>query len=390
MHFKTKQIHAGAVHEKEYGSHNKPIYQTSTYIFEDCDQGARRFLGEEEGYFYSRIGDPNGDELARRMAQLDNTDAGLVCASGMAAISTVLIGLLKSGDHYISHSCVYGGTVGIYKDVLSKFDVSASFINLNDEVLYRKSFTSNTKLVYIETPANPTLELIDIEKVAKIAKEHDCIVVCDNTFLTPYIQKPIDLGADICVYSSTKYLNGHGDVVGGIITGKQELIDKIKIPAYIYLGTNSSPFDAWLVTRGLKTLSLRMEEHCKNALVVAKFLESHPKVNKVYYPGLESFEQHELAKSMLNGKYGGMISFEVTDGISGGKQLLDNLKIIGLGVSLGSVDSLIQHPASMTHVFVPKEMRENACISDGLVRISVGIEAVEDLIADLEQGLSFV
>jgi methionine-gamma-lyase len=243
--------------------------------------------------------------------------------------------------------------------------------------------------VYIETPANPTLELIDIKKVAEITHEHGAVLIVDNTFLTPYLQRPMTLGADVAVYSVTKYINGHGDVVGGVITGKKEYINKINNPYLVNLGGTGSPFDAWLVSRGLKTLGLRMDKHCSNAMAVAKYLEAHPKVAVVYYPGLESFPQHELAKEQMDG-FGGMIAFELKGGFEAGEKLLNNLKIISLAVSLGGVDSLIQHPASMTHAAVPKEEKLKGGITDGLVRLSVGIEDLEDIIEDLENGFANV
>jgi methionine-gamma-lyase len=303
----------------------------------------------------------------------------------MSAISMVFLGLLKSGDHFLASKCLYGGTVTLINKVLGGYGITGTFIDVNDEAELEKAFKENTKLVYIETPANPTLELIDIEKVSKIAHDHNAVVVADNTFLTSYLQKPMDLGADVVVYSSTKYLNGHGDIVGGAIVGKQQYIDNIKSPYLQNLGCTGSPFDSWLLVRGLKTLGLRMDRHCENAMKVARYLENHPKVEKVYYPGLESFPQHELAKKQMR-DFGGMIAFELKGGYEAGEALLNNLGIISLAVSLGTVDSLIQHPASMTHAAVPREEREKAGITDGLVRLSVGIEDVEDIINDLEKG----
>lgn len=307
----------------------------------------------------------------------------------MSAVSTALLGLMKSGDHFISSDCIYGGTVGVIDKVIKTYGIDSDYVKINDYELFRKAFKSNTKVVYIETPANPTLELIDIKKVAEITHEHGAVLIVDNTFLTPYLQRPVTLGADVAVYSATKYINGHGDVVGGIITGKKEYINKINNPYLVNLGGTGSPFDAWLVARGLKTLGLRMEKHCSNAMAVAKYLESHPKVAVVYYPGLESFPQHELAKKQMD-NFGGMIAFELKGGFEAGEKLLNNLEMISLAVSLGGVDSLIQHPASMTHAAVPKEEKLKGGITDGLVRLSVGIEDLEDIIEDLEKGFSKV
>ncbi len=385
MKFDTKVIHSGEIHDKHFGSHVTPIYQTSTFVFDDCAQGGDRFAGVDSGYRYTRLGNPNTDGAARRIAALDNTDAGLVTSTGMSAISTVFLGLLKSGDHFLASKCLYGGTVTLINKVLDVYGIKGTFVDVNDEAEFEKAFKENTKLVYIETPANPTLELIDIERVSRIAHKHMALVVVDNTFMTPYLQKPVDLGADIVVYSSTKYLNGHGDIVGGVIVGKQQYIDAVKNPFLLNLGATGSPFDSWLLTRGLKTLGIRMDRHCENAMKVARYLEEHPKVEKVYYPGLKSFSQYELAQKQMTG-FGGMIAFELKDGFKAGETLLNNLGIISLAVSLGTVDSLIQHPASMTHAAVPREEREKAGITDGLVRLSVGIEDVEDIIEDLENG----
>ena len=386
MKFNTKAIHYGAVHDKQMGSHVTPIYQTSTFVFEDCAQGGDRFAGRDSGYKYTRLGNPNTDEIAIRMAALDETDAGLYTSTGMSAVSTVLLGLMKSGDHFISSDCIYGGTVALINKVITNYGIDFDTIKINNYELFRKSFEKNTKLVYIETPANPTMELIDIRKVAEITHEHGAILVVDNTFMTPYLQKPIVLGADVAIYSVTKYINGHGDVVGGIITGKKEYVNIIKNPYLLNLGGTGSPFDSWLVMRGLKTLGIRMDRHCANAMIVAKYLETHPMVKIVHYPGLESFPQYELAKEQMEG-FGGMIAFELKGGFEAAEKLLNNLEIISLAVSLGGVDTLIQHPASMTHAGVPKEERLIGGITDGLVRISVGIEDVEDILDDIKQAL---
>lgn len=389
MKFNTKAIHYGAVHDKQFGAHVTPIYQTSTFIFEDCAQGGDRFAGRDDGYKYTRLGNPNADEIARRMAALDETEAGLYTSTGMSAVSTTLLGLMKAGDHFISSNCIYGGSVAVISKVITEYGIGVDYIAINDYDAFRKAFKPNTKVVYIETPANPTLELIDIKKVAEITHEYGAVLVVDNTFMTPYLQKPITLGADVAVYSATKYINGHGDVVGGIITGKKEYIDVINNPHLLNLGGTGSPFDSWLVARGLKTLGLRMDKHCSNAMTVAEYLKAHPKVEVVHYPGLKSFPQHELAKEQMD-DFGGIISFEVKGGFNAGKNLLNNLGFISLAVSLGGVDSLIQHPASMTHAAVPEEERLKGGITNGLVRISVGIEDVEDIIEDLEKGLAYI
>lgn len=389
MKFNSMAIHHGAVHEKQFGAHATPIYQTSTFIFEDCAQGGDRFAGRDKGYKYTRLGNPNTTEISMKMAALDETDAGLYTSTGMSAVSTALMGLMKAGDHFICSDCVYGGTVAVINKVITNYGIGMDYVKINDEEAFRASFKENTKVVYVETPANPTLELLDLKKVAKITHEHGAILIVDNTFMTPYLQKPMNLGADVAIYSVTKYINGHGDVVGGVITGKQEFIDRINNPHLLNLGGTGSPFDSWLVSRGIKTLGLRMERHCENAMTVAKYLDDHPKVKQVYYPGLESHPQHELAKEQMKG-FGGMIAFELNGGFKDAETLLNNLKMIGLAVSLGGVDSLIQHPASMTHAAVPEDERLKAGITDELIRISVGIEDVEDIIGDLDGGFSLI
>lgn len=389
MKFNTKAIHHGAVHDKHFGAHATPIYQTSTFIFDDCAQGGDRFAGRDSGYKYTRLGNPNTTEISEKMAALDETDAGLYTSTGMSAVSTTLMGLLKSGDHFICSDCVYGGTVAVMNKVIINYGIAFDYVKINDYEAFENSFKDNTKVVYIETPANPTLELIDIVKVAEITHKHGAILIVDNTFMTPYLQKPMKLGADVAIYSVTKYINGHGDVVGGIITGKQEYISKINNPHLLNLGGTGSPFDAWLVSRGIKTLGLRMDRHCENAQLVAEYLEKHPKVKTVYFPGLPSHPQHALAKAQMDG-FGGMIAFELEGGFEEGEKLLNNMKMIGLAVSLGGVDSLIQHPASMTHAAVPESERLKAGITNGLVRLSVGIEDVEDIISDLDQGFTLI
>jgi methionine-gamma-lyase len=389
MKFNTKAIHGGKIHEKQFGAHATPIYQTSTFVFESCKQGGDRFAGRDSGYKYTRLGNPNTTEISAKMAILDETDAGLYTSSGMSAISTALMGLMKAGDHFICSDCVYGGTYAVIDKVITNYGIDMDYVKINDEAAFDAAFKENTKVVYIETPANPTLELIDIKKIAKIAHDKGAILIVDNTFMTPYLQKPMVLGADLVVYSVTKYINGAGDVVGGMITGKQEYVNRINNPHLLNLGGTGSPFDSWLVSRGIKTLGVRMERHCTNAMKIAEYLESHPKVKIVYYPGLKSFPQHELAKEQMDG-FGGMISFELVGGFDDAQTLLDNLKIFGLAVSLGGVDSLIQHPASMTHAGIPEPERIKAGITNELVRISVGIEDIEDLIEDLDKGFELI
>ncbi|MGB9840166.1 methionine gamma-lyase [Thermovenabulum sp.] len=389
MRFNTKAIHAGQKHDPFTGAHVTPIYQTSTFVFENVDQGARRFAGEEAGYIYTRLGNPTVTELEEKMAALENGEAAIATASGMAAISTVLFTLLKQGDHIVANDTLYGCTHSFLSHVLPKYGIEVTFADLSELSNLERAIKHNTKVVYIETPANPTLKLVDLGGAAKIAHNVGAKVVVDNTFMTPYLQRPIEHGVDVVIHSATKYIGGHGDVIAGIIVGPKDLIAEMKVPYLKDIGGIISPFDAWLLLRGIKTLGLRMDRHCRNAQIVAEFLEGHPMIDKVYYPGLFSHPQHELAKKQMDG-FGGMISFELKGGIEAGKLLMNSVEMITLAVSLGCVDSLIQHPASMTHSPVPREERLRAGIADGLVRLSVGLEDVEDIIADLEQALEKV
>lgn len=384
--FNSKAIHAGHEHDSK-GAHVTPIYQVSTFRFEDAAQGGRIFAGEEAGYKYTRLGNPNMTELERKMAALENGENALITSSGMSAISTSLLSFLKNGDHVVACDTLYGGTFKLLQDVLPQYGIEVSFVDTSNIDKVEQEMKSNTKVVYIETPVNPTMTLVDIKSCADIAHKYGAYLMMDNTFMTPYLQKPIELGVDIVIHSATKYICGHGDVVAGIIVASNELIAQMKSPHLDVLGGTTSPFDAWLLTRGVKTLALRMEKHCENAQKVAEYLENHPLVDKVYYPGLPSFSQYQLAKEQMYG-FGGMIAFELKGGIDAGVTLMDNVKLHTLAVSLGSVDSMIQHPASMTHACVPREERIKSGITDGLVRLSVGIEEIEDIIADLDQALN--
>ncbi|RBP37249.1 methionine-gamma-lyase [Garciella nitratireducens DSM 15102] len=387
--FHTQALHAGQFHDKSTGAHATPIFQTSTFIFDNADQGAKRFAFEEEGYIYTRLGNPNTTELEEKIAALEGTEAAVATGSGMAAISTALLTLLKKGDHIIASDTLYGCTFGFITEMLPQYGIEVTLIDGVDLNQLKEAMKENTKVVYLETPANPTLKVIDIHAVSEIAHQYGAKVVVDNTFMTPYLQRPIELGADIVVHSATKYLGGHGDIIAGVIAGPKDLLFEMKIPYLKDLGGVLSPFDAWLLVRGIKTLGIRMERHCENAQKVAEYLEQHPLIERVYYPGLPSHPQYELAKKQMRG-FGGMISFELKGGVREGRTLMDNVRLIGLAVSLGCVDSLIQHPASMTHSPVPREERLAAGITDGLVRLSVGIENVEDIISDLEQALKKV
>jgi len=381
----TLAIHAGILKD-EYGAVVPPIYQVSTFRFRDVEQGAAIFSGSEKGYIYTRLGNPTIKALEDCVTVLEGGFAGLACASGMAAINTVFSTLLKSGDHLICSKVVYGATTGLVKDVLNRFGVETSMIDTSSLTECKNSIRKNTKLIFLETPGNPTLVISDIAAIAEMAHRNNIIVVVDNTFCTPVNQRPLALGADIVIHSMTKYLNGHADVVAGMIVVKtQEIFEKLRT-VLNNTGGIIDPLAAFLVHRGIKTLALRMERHCSNALKIASFLESHPKVKWVNYPGLKSHPGFSVAqKQMKTG--GGMISFGLKGGFDAGKALMNNLKLCCLAVSLGGVETLIEHPASMTHCHIDPKDRECASITDDLVRLSVGIENVDDIINDLNQAL---
>lgn len=385
MGFDTKLIHSGAF-EDQFGSATVPIYQSSTFKFKDAQHGADCFSGASDGFIYTRIANPTLHALEQSVAELENGYRGIATSSGMAAITSVYMALLGAGAHIIGTASVYGPARGVLEKDFSRFGVEADFINTADTELILKTIKPNTKVLYVETPANPTMELTDLEACARIAKEHNLIMVVDNTFATPYLQKPLDLGADVVLHSVTKYINGHADIVGGVIVAKEKAIyDQIR-HCMVYMGCNMDPHQAYMVIRGLKTMSLRVERSQENAMKVARFLEKHPKVAWIKYPGLESFAQYDLARKQMSG-FGGMISFGLAGGLEAGRTLMNNVHLALLAVSLGGVETLIQHPASMTHAAVSKTDKEKAGITDDLVRFSVGIENVDDIINDLAQAL---
>ncbi len=386
--FETKLIHAGD-YSDEFGSAVMPIYQTSTFAFRDAEHGANLFAGKEKGFIYTRIGNPTIEALENKLAELENGFGAVALASGMAAVSTIYTALLKAGDHMISTGAVYGPSRGVMETVFAKYGVESSYIDTSKLENIEAAIKENTKLLYLETPANPTIQLTDIEAACKIAHKHNILVVVDNTFSSPYLQKPLDLGADVVLHSLTKFINGHADIVGGALIVKDPELYKVVRKTMTYMGGNMDPHQAFLVSRGVKTLSLRIDRAQENAMKVAEYLEKHPKVSWVKYPGLKSFEQHELAKKQMSG-FGTMISFELKGGHDAGVTLMNNVHLALLAVSLGGVETLIQHPASMTHAGVDKEAKLAAGITDGLVRFSVGIENVEDIIADLDHALEMV
>ena len=385
MGFDTKLVHAGDFHD-EFGSAVTPIYQTSTFSFKNAQHGADLFAGKEKGYIYTRIGNPTIDALENKLAQLENGYRGVVLASGMAAVSTLYTALLKQGDHMISTGAVYGPSRAVMESIFADFGVESTYVDTSVMKNIEDAIQSNTKLLYLETPANPTIQLTDIKKACEIAHKHNILVCVDNTLSSPVLQKPLDLGADIVLHSLTKFINGHADIVGGALIAKDEDVYAKLRKAMTYMGGNMDPHQAYLVIRGVKTLSIRVERAVQSAQKVAEFLENHPKIAWIKYPGLPSFAQHELAKEQMAG-FGSMISFGVKGGFEAGKTVMDNVKLALLAVSLGGVESLTQHPASMTHAALSKEEREDADITDELVRFSVGIEDVNDIINDLKQAL---
>jgi methionine-gamma-lyase len=384
--FNTKLIHAGDFHD-EYGSAVTPIYQTSTFAFKNAQHGADLFAGKEKGFIYTRIGNPTIGALENKLAELENGCGGIALASGMAAVTTVYMTFLGQGQHVVCTSAVYGPSRAVLESHFAKFGVESTFVDSSNLKEIEDAIRPNTKLLYLETPANPTMALTDIKKASEIAHKHGVVVVVDNTFSSPYLQKPLDLGADVSLHSLTKFINGHADIVGGALIAKDpEIYAKLR-KTMVYMGGNMDPHQAYLVIRGVKTLTLRIDRAQENAMKVADYLEKHPKVAWVKYPGLKSFPQYELAKEQMKGP-GAMISFELKGGYDAGVTLMNNVHLALLAVSLGGVESLIQHPASMTHAGVPKEARLQANITEGLVRFAVGIENVEDIIADLDHALA--
>ncbi len=387
--FDTRVIHGGTNPDKTHGSVNPPIFQSSTFTFDSANQGAQRFAGQEAGYIYTRLGNPTTAALEEAIAGLEGGFAGLATASGMAAVTTVFMTFLGQGEHMVGTDCVYGPSRVVVEKEFSRFGVEYDFVDTSDPEAVRKSMKPNTKLVYIETPANPTIKLSDIQTCADIAHESGAVLVVDNTFMTPALQQPFLFGADVVLHSMTKALNGHSDVVAGIIIPRtEELYNRIR-PVLRSMGGTMDPHQAWLVLRGLRTLALRVERAQQNARILAEFLEQHSQVEWVRYPGLKSHPQHELADRQMKG-YGFMISFEVKGGAQAGEIVMNNVQIPRLAVSLGGYESLIQHPASMTHAGMSKECQGKAGITAGLVRLSVGCEDVNDLQADLEHCLSLI
>lgn len=379
MKFNTKTIHAGLHPDESTGAIMTPIYQTSTFVQEG--------IGKHKGYQYSRTSNPTRDALEKNIAALENCEYGAAFGSGLAAIDC-LIKMLEPGDEVISTGDLYGGTYRLFTTIFSKYKIRFHFVDMSDSAEIEARINENTKLIWIETPTNPMMNIIDIEVVAKIAQSKGILLAVDNTFATPYLQRPIDLGADIIMHSATKYLGGHSDVVMGVLTTNNKEIANEMYRIQNSSGAIAGPMDAFLVLRGIKTLHIRMQRHCENGERIARFLKGHPKVDQVYWPGLEEHPNHQIAKKQMSG-FGGMISFSlVGNNLVEAQQLVAGLKVFSLAESLGGVESLCGHPATMTHAAIPKEERERIGIVDSLIRLSVGIEDADDLIDDLENALN--
>ena len=387
-------VHGGHKQDPMY-AHQVPIYASSTYVFDDAEQGMRRFSGKEEGYIYSRWGNPTMTEAEEKIAALETFGLGIevkgiLHSSGMAAISTLMLATLKPGDKILTHFSLYGGTNEMVNSILPGLNITAIIADLRDLNKAAAILKADPaiKMMYLETPANPTIQCVDIDELSKLGKQYNCIVACDNTFATPYLQQPFKYAVDFIVHSTTKFLNGHGTAIGGILLGKDVDLMKTKVTkVHRLLGGNSNAFDAFLLIQGIKTLEVRMERHCHNAIEVAGFLETHPAVAKVNYTGLASHADYQTAIKQMRHP-GAMLSFELKAGLQSGINFMNKLKMCVRTVSLGTCDTLLSHPASMTHYSVPKEEKEKYGITDGLIRMNVGIENLQDINNDLEQALS--
>ena len=385
----TAAIHRGGLESPVYGEVSVPIFQTSTFGFPSAEAGAARFTGEEPGFIYTRLGNPTTRALEECLADLEQGSHASATATGMAAIAAVFLGLLRQGDHLLAGDCLYGPTHVVIDRELSRFGISATFVDTADAVQVQEAFRPNTRLLFLETPANPTLKITDLAAMAQMTRERGVLMAVDNTFATPYLQRPLTLGADVVVHSLTKFLNGHSDVLGGMVVVKDaEVSKKIRRMLNLFGGT-MDPHQAWLILRGVRTLGVRLEKAQANAGKLVEFLEQHPRVEWVRYPGRAQHPGHDIARQQMDG-FGAMLCFGVLGGLEGGKRLMNHVRLITLAVSLGGVESLMQHPASMTHAGMPREERLAAGIGDEMVRLSVGCEDVEDLMADLDQGLSFL
>jgi len=382
----TKAVHAGDNHGEHYGALSVPIYPASVYAFPDADEASAIHNEEKDGYYYGRLGNPTQRALETTMADLENGEAALALASGMAAVSAAVFTLVKTGDHIVAPESGYSTTMNLLHHIDEKFGIKTTFIDAANAENYATAIRPNTKLFWIETPSNPIVQVTDIEAVSAVAKANGIATVADNTFATPFNQRPLELGLDAVIHSATKYLGGHSDLTAGVLVGNTELVEAARQGANKYYGGNIAPQVAWLVLRGIKTLALRMERHNSNAYAIANMLAEHPKVTTVYYPGLESHRNHAIAKRQMTSGYGGMIGLDLKT-VEAGKTFANNVRLCTLATSLGGIETILQHSASMTHSAIPREDRLKAGISDGLIRLSVGIEDVNDLMDDIEQAL---
>ena len=388
--FGTKAIHAGNVKDTQYGALTTPIFQTSTFVFDSCEQGGRRFAGEEAGYIYTRLSNPTTSVLEAKVAALESGEACVAAASGMGAISSALWTVAGAGKHIVADGTLYGCTFALLNHGMTRYGVEVSFVDTSDLDAVRKALKPNTCAVYLETPANPNLKIADISAVAALAHGYnkDIKVICDNTFASPYLQRPLELGADVVVHSATKYLNGHGDVIAGFVVGSAEFCNEVRMFGLKDMtGAVMDPFCAFLILRGLKTLEIRMQKHCANAKAVAEFLYDHPAVEKVYYPGLIDHPGHDIARRQMR-DFGGMLSFEVKGGRAAATTFMDSLELAAIVTHVADARTCCLHPASTTHRQLTDEQLEACGVRPDLVRLSVGIEDIDDILADLEQALA--
>ncbi|MCW5962141.1 MAG: PLP-dependent transferase [Pyrinomonadaceae bacterium] len=383
--FQTWAVHAGEDLKNNFGSLSVPVFSASVFAFSDADEGAALHNYEKEGFFYGRLGNPTQQALEKAVAELEGGECAYALASGMAAVSAAILSNVRSGDHIIAPDSMYSTTTLFLGEIGERYGIETTFVNAEDSENYARAIRENTKVLWMETPSNPTLQITDIRRVSETAKTNGAVSIIDNTFATPFNQRPLELGADMTVHSATKYLGGHSDLTAGVLTGNREMVQRARQTIGKLYGGNISPQVAWLVLRGIKTLALRMERHNHNAFAIAHMLNDHPLVSEVFYPGLEGHKNHEIAKSQMNG-FGGMISFDVGTA-EAGKKLVNSLELCTLATSLGGVESIVQHSASMTHATLSPAERASAGISDGLIRLSVGIEDKEDLVEDLRQAL---
>ncbi|MGI6425031.1 MAG: trans-sulfuration enzyme family protein [Tepidanaerobacteraceae bacterium] len=386
--FDTLSIHGSMKNKNPKAALNPPIFMTSTFVFDDVKDAEDIMNFEKQGFIYTRGNNPTLQLFEKRMSELEEGEDAVAFASGMGAISSVLLSLLSPGDNVLVHKTLYGSSFTVTQKLLPKYHITCKSVDFTKHETVEKTIDNNTKVLYFETPSNPNLQIVDIKQIVKLAKSHSVKVVIDNTFATPYFQRPLTLGADVVVHSATKYICGHGDALGGVAVSKDvDFIRKLKFDYMCELGAVMSPFNAWLMLRGLKTLGLRMRQHEANAMRVANFLENHPKVKSVMYPGLQSFKDHEIAKKQMSG-FGAMISFELDGGLEMAKMVVNNVQLAKLAVSLGDCETLIELPAAMTHAGYPKEKLQEFGLSDSMIRLSVGIENVKDIINDLEKALA--